>query len=75
MILIRFIIIALIIYLLIQIFKRWSAKMNESSAEKMVQDKKMVRCDICRLHVPENEALEKNGTYYCCQEHYEQKKD
>lgn len=73
--LIRFIIIALIIYLLIQIFKRWSANKNRYSDEKKVEDKRMVRCDICHLHVPENEALEDNGTYYCCQEHYDQKKD
>lgn len=29
----------------------------------------MVRCDYCDLHLPENEALRSENTYYCCEEH------
>jgi len=70
--LIRLIVIGLIIYLLIQIFKRWSASKNSHTLKKQAEHSQMVRCDICQLHVPENEALEKNGKFYCSQAHLEQ---
>lgn len=69
--LIRIIVIGLIIYLLIRIFKRWSANKTSHVAKKQSEHDKMVRCDICQLHVPENEALKKNGKFYCSQEHLE----
>ncbi len=29
----------------------------------------MVRCEQCGLHVPKGEALERDGKFYCCEEH------
>ena len=29
----------------------------------------MVRCEQCGLHVPQGEALTKEGKSYCCEEH------
>ena len=69
--LIRLIVIALIIYLLIQIVKKWSA--NKKSTTSSPDETKMVRCKVCQLHIPENEALQKAGEYYCSQEHLEEK--
>ena len=71
--LIRLIVIALIIYLVFQIFKRWAA--NKSSTTPTPKETKMVRCKICQLHIPENEALQRNGEFYCSQEHLEEKQD
>ena len=71
--LIRFIVIALIIYLVIQIFKRWAA--NKESLKPSLQEKEMVRCHICQLHIPADEALEKEGLFFCSQEHLENNKD
>jgi len=68
--LIRIIIIALIVYLVIQIFKRWSASKNIQTVQKDKQQKLMVKCDVCQLHIPKSEALQKNGKYFCNQEHY-----
>ena len=75
--LIRFIIIALIIYLLIVIFKRWAANKNTPSSKQQNNSAgtTMVQCKTCKLHIPENEALKKNGEYYCSQEHLEGKQD
>jgi len=70
--LIRIIIIALIVYLVIQIFKRWSASKNIQTVQKDEQQKLMVKCDVCQLHIPKSEALQKNGKYFCNQEHYNQ---
>lgn len=70
--LIRIIIIALIVYLVIQIFKRWAANKNIQTAQKNEQQKLMVKCDVCQLHIPKSEALQKDGKYFCNQEHYDQ---
>jgi len=70
--LIRIIIIALIVYLVIQIFRRWAASKNIQTVQKDEQQKLMVKCDVCQLHIPKSEALQKNGKYFCNQEHYNQ---
>lgn len=69
--LIRLIVIALIIYLVLRIFKNWSA--NKKSTISKPEETKMVRCKVCQLHIPENEALQKAGEFYCSQEHLEEK--
>ena len=71
--LIRIIVIALIIYLVIQIFKRWSA--NKKHETSHLEETKMVRCKVCQLHIPENEALQSAGEFYCSQEHLDKKSD
>lgn len=71
--LIRIIIIALIIYLVIQIFRRWVA--NKKTAAPHLEETKMVRCKVCQLHIPENEALQQAGEFYCSQEHLEENQD
>ena len=69
--LIRLIVIALIIYLILRIVKNWSA--NKKAKTSTLDETKMVRCKVCKLHIPENEALQKAGEYYCSQEHLEEK--
>lgn len=73
--LIRLIVIALIVYLLIQIFKRWAANKNTASSEQKPSSTVMVQCKTCKLHIPENEALQKDGEFYCSQAHLDGKQD
>ncbi len=70
--LIRLIVIGLIIYLLARIIKGWAANKNANKNAK-TQETKMVRCNVCQLHIPEDEALQKNGLFYCSQEHLDKK--
>lgn len=72
--LIRLLVIALIIYLVIQIFKRWAANKSAktNARQKSQEEQKMVACDICQLHIPENEALQRDGKFYCSQKHLNQ---
>ncbi len=67
--LIRLIVIALIIYLLIQIVKRWLANKNAQASSQQDKLKNMVRCKVCQLHIPEAEALQRDGDFFCSQEH------
>lgn len=32
----------------------------------------MIACAYCRLHVPENEAVVKDGQSFCCEQHRRQ---
>lgn len=69
---IRLIVIALIIYLSLKIFKRW-AENKKTQTQQQTLEKDMVRCEVCQLHVPENEALQYDGKYYCSQKHLDQR--
>lgn len=73
--LIRLIVITLIIYLVIQIFKRWSANKKSQTSMQQAKSQKMVQCEVCQLHIPENEALEKDGQFYCSQKHLDSNND
>jgi len=73
--LIRLIVIALIIYLVLRIFKRWAANKNQLSSQQQDKHKKMISCEICQLHIPEDEALQRDGKFYCSQSHLEGKSD
>ena len=71
--LIRLIVIALIIYLVFQMFKRWAQNKNSASSKKQEKLKNMVQCEVCQLHLPEDEALQRDGLYYCSQAHLDNK--
>ena len=75
--LIRLIVIALIVYLLVQIFKRWAANKNSQTTTHKEKEKldNMVRCKVCQLHIPEDEALQRNGDFFCSQAHLDGKQD
>jgi len=73
--LIRLIVIALVIYLVFQIFKRWAANKNQLTSKSQDKQKKMVPCEICQLHIPEDEALQQDGKFYCSQNHLNGKSD
>lgn len=66
--LIRIAVIALIIYLLLQIFKRFLAN-KKAKTPTEEKEQVMVACKICKLHIPENEALQRDGQFYCSKEH------
>lgn len=67
--LIRLIVIALIVYLVIQIFKRWAANKKRNASPSMDKQKNMVKCDVCQLHIPEEDALQRDNKYFCSQAH------
>jgi hypothetical protein len=34
----------------------------------------MVQCEICRVHLPDTEAISAAGKHYCCEAHFLQRK-
>ncbi|QKT03026.1 hypothetical protein HUS23_03985 [Ectothiorhodospiraceae bacterium 2226] len=70
--LIRVIAIALAIWLIIYFVRQYLARRRIQTAARRKAVKHMVRCTACGLHVPEAEAWEKQGRYYCSRAHRDQ---
>jgi uncharacterized protein len=68
--LIRFLTILFIIWLAIYFYKRLinsPGKKNRPKKTKRIET--IVACHVCGLHVPQQEALERQGRYYCSAAH------
>ena len=69
--LIRLIAFAVIFWLLYRLILTLLNKAGRPAVRQQPQreDGTMVRCEQCGLHIPQSEAFEKGGNYYCCEEH------
>ncbi|BAS68285.1 PP0621 family protein [Bathymodiolus septemdierum thioautotrophic gill symbiont] len=63
---IRFIAIALLVFVGFYLFKKMRSP--RSTTEKQPSKDKMVACSVCKVHIPENEAIMQNGKIYCSKE-------
>ena len=72
---IRLLTIAIIVYLVIRLYKQWSANKKICNSTKKGQEENMVRCEVCQLHISEKEALKHKDKYYCSQQHLDQQSD
>ncbi len=66
--LLRIIIILFGLWLVLQIIKRALASRRDDS-RRQPSIANMVVCAHCGVHLPELEAIQKNGKHYCCEEH------
>jgi uncharacterized protein len=69
--LIRLLLLALGIWLLTLVVKRYLA-LARRKREGAPRIGTMVRCALCGLHIPESEALKRREQYFCCAEHRDQ---
>lgn len=76
---VRLIVIGLVIWLAILLFRRVMRALPTPSERKektAPTDKggkdyqRMVRCHYCELHIPKASALARDDRYYCSEEHY-----
>lgn len=69
----KLLLLAVAIWLIIVILKRYRASMQRTSrpgdAELMVQ------CHTCGLHLPSSDSLLVDDRHYCCKAHAEQRGD
>jgi uncharacterized protein len=66
--LLRLIIILFGLWLVLKIIKRALA-IHEKHPSRKPSIASMVACAHCGVHLPESEAIQKDGKYYCCEEH------
>ncbi len=55
---------------LINLFKRMRHS-NSNNYSNRDSGQVMVACSVCDTHIPESEAINKNGKVYCSEEHAE----
>ncbi len=71
--LIRLLIIALAVWLLVLVIKRWLGGRAKALPKDKAQDNPdMVRCAHCGLHLPKSEALSRDALYFCSRQHLDQ---
>ena len=68
--LIKLILVMLLGWIGFTLFKKF---INPEESNKVSSDsgQKMVACTVCDTHIPESEAIIKNGKIYCSNEHSE----
>ena len=69
--LIRLIILALVIWLIYRMVRQMLAKPRAKKPSRPQVGTDMVRCAHCGIHIPDNEALYRDGQPYCSEEHRE----
>lgn len=68
--LIRFLTLIFVIWLAIHFFKRLlNPPSKKRPPQKPKQIETFVACHKCGLHIPQQEAIESNGRYYCSESH------
>jgi len=70
--LIRFLLIVLVIWLAVNYIKRWlnsPTQKKSRTGSKPRQIETFVACHKCGLHIPQQEAIESRGNYYCSESH------
>ena len=68
--LIKLILVLLLGWIGLILFKKF---INPTEGNKVNSDsgQKMVACEVCDTHIPESEAILKNGKKFCSKEHSE----
>ncbi len=73
----RLIIIVLAVWIAYRIWQNYRSKAKKmtssSKSQKNIPD--MVACEVCKMHIPENEALYKGKKVYCSQQHLDADND
>jgi uncharacterized protein len=70
---VKILLLAIIVWLLILIIKRYSRSLQRgSSSSKTAESAVMVQCRHCGLHIPKEDSIAEEGQYYCCEEHRQQ---
>jgi len=70
MLLIRILIIALLVWIAYSLLRRYlKNKQFKRPSFKKFMPQKILKCEICATHVPEQEAIVFKGRYYCSEEH------
>jgi uncharacterized protein len=68
---VRTLVIIIVLVVIVIIAKRLWQK-PQSPAVKSRKNERMVQCASCGIYIPEQEALQRAGHYYCSQTHLDE---
>jgi uncharacterized protein len=63
----RLIFIVAVIGLVYWLLKSYRKSASQDEPSNATED--MVRCMKCGIHIPKSESLQKDGKYFCCEDH------
>ncbi len=67
---IRLILLAVVLWVLFSAMRRFSRQRRHVGKKTAPRDPvNMVICKICGIHLPQHDAIQHDGNYYCCIEH------
>ncbi len=67
--LITFVLIVLVAWRMI---KNYQAKLKADAPKpKITSRERIVKCEYCATHIPEEDAITEGSLYFCCQDHKE----
>ncbi len=64
----RLLIIALVVGAGFYLYRRLTLK-PPAKKPPQVRSTQAVKCELCGLHIPEDEAIHRGNQIYCCQDH------
>jgi len=68
--LIRLIILVLVVWMLLRLFRKFKASQTVKNGKKQpLEHKNMVLCQYCSVHVPENKAVQHEQNWFCSDKH------
>lgn len=69
LLIIRLIIFAVLFWAGLKLYRMYREWQLERDQPRRIDDGQMVRCDYCRVHLPENDALRQGNQWFCSLEH------
>jgi uncharacterized protein len=67
----RTLVIIIVLVLIVIIAKRLLQK-PQTPARRSQKNERMVQCASCGIYIPEQEAVQRAGQYYCSQKHLDE---
>ena len=68
----RTLVIIIVLVLIVIIAKRLLQKPPTPARRSQKKNERMVQCASCGIYIPEQEALQRAGHYYCSQKHLDE---
>lgn len=68
----RTLVIIIVLALVIMIARRMLARPKTPVRRKQASNEHMVQCAHCGIYIPEQEALQRAGVFYCSQAHLDE---
>ncbi len=67
----RLLALTLLIWVAYLVLKRFLRKVRQPTAKLPLKNRvtRVLRCQRCGVHIPEHEAIHKDGKVYCCERH------
>ncbi|MEX2367511.1 MAG: PP0621 family protein [Pseudohongiellaceae bacterium] len=68
--LIRILIFIMVIWLIWRMIRNYQVKQQQArEASGKLDQKKMVRCEFCNVHLPQSDAVSEKDLWFCNQSH------